>query len=261
MTNDRIDRTLVEPAAQEAHGSHRGIYLTATAFIAALIVAAWVLFSQHTQLTAQSDQLTAQNNRLGELERAEQDTLRTANALADQIRKLGAVPVVTPPPLATATDPGDLRNAARTAVDEYCAARNGCRGPDGVTPNVDTIVDMVLARVPTPQAGRDGRDAPTPDWAAQVAAYCGQTSDPCRGKPGTDGQNGHDGAPGVSVVRQYFDRASDGQCHNFNDFSDGRTRVDQGPAGDSACPAPSSPPPTQTTPAVLPPGVTRKRRD
>lgn len=249
MTRDEV----IHQAAEESkdHRGHIVLWLCGALLMIGVLALAAVVFigrAQNDHLAGQVDALTHR------AETAEQAT----GQLADQVRKLGAVPVVSPPQPSTTADPAVLRATVRTEVENYCAARNGCRGPDGVSPNLDVIVNQVLAKVPAPKDGRDGRDAPTPDWQAQVAAYCGQAGEPCRGKPGVDGQNGHDGAPGVSITRQYFDRDSSGQCRNYNDFSDGRTRVDEGQAGDVAC-APSSPP-TQTTPAILPPGTTKRRR-
>ena len=101
-------------------------------------------------------------------------------------------------------DHGALRQAAFTAVLDYCAARNGCRGPDGATPDLNAIVTTVLARIPPPKEGEPGRDG---DAVAAVAAYCGQASDPCRGPAGQKGDSpdclkeatqcrGRDGEPG-----------------------------------------------------------------
>lgn len=95
-------------------------------------------------------------------------------------------------------DPELLRAAARAAVVDYCATRNQCRGSDGSTPNFDAIVNAVVAQIPAPKDGHDGRDAPTPDWAAQVAAYCGQANEPCRGPAGTKGETGDAGATGAT---------------------------------------------------------------
>jgi hypothetical protein len=102
-----------------------------------------------------------------------------------------AAEVKDQPPVAQAAaqvDPGQLRRAALTAVAEYCAApAHPCRGADGSTPPFDAIVDAVVAKIPAPQDGRDGRDAPAPDYAALVASYCGQASEPCRGPKGEQG--------------------------------------------------------------------------
>jgi hypothetical protein len=116
------------------------------------------------------------------------------------------------PPVAQAeapVDPAALRQAARTAVAEYCAApSNPCRGPDGRTPNFDLIVDAVLARVPAPKDGHDGRDAPVPDWGAQIAAYCGQANEPCRG---TQGEKGDKGDPPACMAEAAQCRGAEGQ--------------------------------------------------
>lgn len=242
--------------------------------LVALACVGWLVYGQVTARDAASTATTERDQAAGAAKSLAQrvtEACAKGGAAAAELGPDGtcakAAEVKDQPSVAQAptVDPAELRRAARTAVAEYCAAPNRpCRGADGSTPPFDAIVDAVLAKIPTPKNGADGQNganATAAQVADAVAAYCGQADEPCRGKPGTDGQNGHDGAPGVSVVRQYFDRASDGQCRNFNDFSDGRTRVDQGPAGDAACPAPSSPPPTQMTPAVLPPGVTRKRRE
>lgn len=107
------------------------------------------------------------------------------------------------------------------AVQAVCA-NNACRGPKG----------------------DDGQDAPpaSPEQIfAQVRAYCGQEPSPCRGPAGPQGETGNTGPAGVSVVRQYFDRDEGGSCRTFTDFSDGRFRIDSGPAGEAACP-PLTPP-------------------
>lgn len=90
--------------------------------------------------------------------------------------------------------------------------------------------------------GVKGEDAPavTDDQLfAQVARYCSGSDAPCKGSPGDRGPEG------VSVTRQYFARDEQGTCQTMVDFSDGRTGIIQGPAGDAACP-PVVPPPTPT---------------
>ncbi|GAB3156186.1 hypothetical protein GCM10027258_62240 [Amycolatopsis stemonae] len=91
-------------------------------------------------------------------------------------------------PIAQASvTPAQLRQAAKTAVVEFCAApEHPCRGPEGASPNFDLIVDAVVAKIPTPH---DGRDAPTPDYKALVASYCGQPDEPCRGPKGEKGDS------------------------------------------------------------------------
>ncbi|MEV6908030.1 hypothetical protein [Amycolatopsis sp. NPDC051071] len=116
-----------------------------------------------------------------------------------------------------APDPAMIRTAARTAVADYCAApSHPCRGPDGTSPPFALIVDAVVSKIPTPRDGRDGKDAATPDFAAQVAAYCGQANEPCRGpagatglagQDGQDGKQGADGAPGPTCPDGYTAQA------------------------------------------------------
>lgn len=107
-------------------------------------------------------------------------------------------------PVAAALDPAELRAAARTAVIDYCAARNGCRGADGRTPDVDAIVTAVVARIPTPQNGTNGtngqagQNASAEQVAAAVATYCGQADEPCRGPAGPAGPAGAAGATGAT---------------------------------------------------------------
>lgn len=119
---------------------------------------------------------------------------------------------------ATQPDPSAVRQAARTAVADYCAAPNQpCRGSDGSTPPFDAIVDAVVAKIPAPKNGTDGQngaDATTAQVVDVVVAYCGQPEEPCRGRPGTNGESppcltepgqcrGADGQPGPACPDGY----------------------------------------------------------
>lgn len=131
---------------------------------------------------------------------------------------------------------------------------NSNKPADG-KPGPAPTAEQVLAAVQTVCGGGKcqgpkGDAAPPASPAeifAQVAAFCASDGSPCRGTQGVQGVQGDRGPDGVSVTRQYFDRDDQGACRNFIDFSDGRTRVDQGPAGDAACPA-AAPPPIVPTP-------------
>lgn len=143
-----------------------------------------------------------------------------------------AAEVKNQPPVAqpATVDPAELRQAARTAVAEYCAAPNHpCRGADGTTPNFDAIVTAVVARIPTPQNGTNGQNganATAEQIATAVAAYCGQASEPCRGAKGDKGekgdpppcmaeasqcrgQNGADGQPPAGWTTSYQDGSTE----------------------------------------------------
>lgn len=243
MTGDPIDRSLVQPAAEHARdpGAHRMLYLAGALIVlgvAGLAVFAFVsIQGLHGDVTAaEGDAHTATNSAQVAVGRAQQ--------LYDQVVKLGAVPVVQPPP-PVAVGPAGATGAT------------GATGQPGEAPPCLLTAQQCQGAPGTP--GTPGKDGPSGKDGATGPA--GQDGAPGKdGAPGQDGAPGHDGPPGVSVTRQYFDRDDQGACRSYNDYSDGRTRVDQGPAGDAAC-APAAPPPTTTPSAVLPTGTTLRRRD
>ena len=234
MTGDSIDRTLVQPAADGARDSrsHRLLYLAGTLVVLGVLgLAAWSFFA----IRGLHDDVTAAQGTADGATSSARDAGDRAKQLYDQVVKLGAVPVVQPPPPVAAGPAG----------------ATGATGTPGQSPPcLLTAGQCVGAAGPGGPAGPEGK--------------AGQTGATGPGGPagpaGPEGQPGHDGAPGASVTRQYFDRDADGQCRSYNDYSDGRTRIDQGEAGDAAC-APTSPPPTTTPSAVLPTGTTLRRRD
>ncbi|MFD5244989.1 hypothetical protein ACFWIW_10620 [Amycolatopsis sp. NPDC058340] len=187
-------REIVDQAA--AHAGRDHVARVAAVVLATSLLVLGVYFGPR---------IVSQGDRIGELETTARDSAVAATKLADQVKALGGTPVVQPPPVpvtaSAAPDPAMLRQAARVAVADYCAApSHPCRGVDGASPNFDAIVTTVLARMPTPEDGRDGKDSASPDWAAQVAAYCGQVTEPCRGpagQKGADGKDGQDGKPGA----------------------------------------------------------------
>lgn len=224
--------------------------------VAALIAAGWAIYEPYT---VRQDAAAAQSQAKSLADQVAEACAKggpTAAQLGSACAK--AAEVQGQPNVAQAAaplDPDALRAAARTAVVEYCSTRNQCRGVDGSTPNFDAIVDVVLARIPTPKDGTPGRDAPTPDWAAQVAAYCGQANEPCRGTAGHDGTNGtngtdgKDGAQGVSVTDVAPIRDDNGQCQwvvTLHDPATGKDSTVTHPASDAAC-SPSS-----STPNLIP---------
>jgi hypothetical protein len=241
MTGDPIDRTLVQPAAEQARDdrSHRLLYLAgALVVVGVLGLAVWAWLS----IDGLRDDVAVATGHADTATSSASDAASRAQRLYDQVVKLGGTPVVQPPP-PVAVGP---------------AGATGATGPIG----------------PKGDKGDPGTPGESPpcladpahcQGAAGAQGITGTKGDPGdkgdKGDPGQAGQDGKNGQDGVTVTRQYFDRNDAGECHNFTDFSDGRTRVDQGPAGDAACPAPATPPPTQTTPAILPPGVTKRRRD
>lgn len=195
MTSEQA-REIVDDATHRAvkdAGARRGTWIAVVVLLAS-IAAAVMWFGP----------------RLASVDSHSQEQDRKITALADQVRALGAVPVVEPPATATSVDPSVLRQAARDAVEDYCAPRNGCRGADGSTPDFEAIVTAVVARVPTPANGQDGENATTTQVAAAVAAYCGAPADPCRGPAGGKGADGKDGQSPPCLAEPAQCRGADG---------------------------------------------------
>lgn len=240
MTGDPIDRTLVQPAAEQARDdqSHRRLYLAGALVVIGIVgLALWAWLSIHNL----QDHVAAAEGDAHVATSSAQDAAVRAKQLYDQVVKLGGTPIVAPPP-----QPGPVGATGATGA----TGPVGPGGPPGQSP-------PCLA---TPQQcqgadGKPGQDgAPGPAGATGPAGKDGAPG--ADGKPGADGAPGKDGADGVSVTRVYFDRNADGECRTYNDFSDGRAKVDEGPAGEAAC-APAKNP---TPPAVLPTGTTIRRR-
>lgn len=210
MTSEQA-REIVDDATHRAvkdAGARRGTWIAVVVLLAS-IAAAVMWFGP----------------RLASVDSHSQEQDRKITALADQVRALGAVPVVEPP-AATSVDPAVLRQAARDAVEDYCAPRNGCRGTDGESPNFDAIVTAVVARVPVPANGRDGENATTVQVAAAVTAYCNGPTEPCRGPAGGKGADGQDGQSPPCLAEPAQCQGADG-----NDGAPGA----EGPPGPS-CP-------------------------
>jgi len=234
----------VDRAAEQSKdtGGHRRIWVSFAVMLFGALLLSAMWFSANAKLAGQSQQLAEVGRELADQHQATATLVVQANQLADQVRHLGGTPVVAPPATAPIVQPGTNGHDGQTPPCLFTASQ--CVGPPG-QPGTNGA------------NGTNGVDGETPPCMSTPAKCQGAD-----GKNGTDGKNGSDGkdgATGTSVTRQYFARNAAGECRNYNDFSDGRT-VDEGPAGDAACP-PSSPPPTTTPPAVLPTGTTLRRRD
>ncbi|WP_409186734.1 hypothetical protein F9C11_21835 [Amycolatopsis sp. VS8301801F10] len=183
MTGE-IDRTIVQPAAEKSRDrrAHRLLWLGALLALGGVVWLAVQFFGQGSEIAS--------------LQRTSDARSADIGRLAAQVKALGGTPVVQPPaPVAVPVDPTTLRQAARQAVDDYCSLRDQCRGADGVSPDFDALTNAVLARVPAPKDGKDGTDAPAPDYTALVASYCA-AHDECRGVAGAKGDTGEQGAKG-----------------------------------------------------------------
>lgn len=115
-----------------------------------------------------------------------------AKAEAQQVTVVAAPTIVDHP-----VDPATVY----AAVVQYCAEHNGCKGPDGKTPNFEDIVAAVTARIPVPQNGKDAPVITGAQIFTQVATYCEQSTEPCKGRDGTNGQDGQDGQDGKNGTK------------------------------------------------------------
>lgn len=196
-------RDIVNTAAKNATGRDR-LARVAAFVLAACLVVAGVYFGPR---------VVDQGRHIDQLQTSYDQSTDSVRKLAEQVTRLGGTPVVQPPPASVTStasvDPAEVRQAARTAVAEYCAApTHPCRGSDGSTPPFDLIVDAVVGRIPAPKNGTDGANATAAQVADAVAAYCGQPGEPCRG---TAGVNGHDGQTPTCVSEPSQCRGDDGQ--------------------------------------------------
>lgn len=225
-------RHLAEEAEQEDRGARRRILFLTVAFVilAAFSVWAWTTSSGPDPRV---DQLQAQ---VREAQSAAASNAGVAQALGSQIQQLGEIPVVTPPPAPPSAIPSvpaaesPSPQAIQDSVDAYFLVHPP-KAPQPTLAEVTAAVGTVLADHPPvtpamvsqsvadylvahpPASGKDGQDGkpgpgPTDDQvAASVAAYCGATSQPCKGpagQDGTDGKDGADGADGKPPVTQTF---------------------------------------------------------
>lgn len=234
-------RDIVNSAAARA-GKDRAARVAAI-LLAVCLGVAGIYFGP--RIAAQGKQIDTLTTQSQDLQRAAVKNGDIATQLGDQIRALGATPVVDPSNAtvpAANVDPAALRQAARSAVEDYCATRDQCRGANGQAPDFDALTNAVLARIPTPKDGAPGKDAPTPDVVGAVAAYCGQDTDPCRGQAGTKGDTGDTGATGATG-------AAGPACPDGYELRDAViTAPDQTTYQGKACVDPSSSSPPSTDP-------------
>lgn len=196
----------------------RPTILAVAALLVAVMAAGWVIWSQldtQQQAVSLADQVADACKRGG-------PGAAELGAACQKAAEVKDSPVPTPPPTPT-LDPAAVRQAARAAVLDYCGQETEpCRGADGATPDIDLLVDLVLARVPVPQDGRDAPPVTDRQLYAQFVAYCSLPSEPCRGPAGADGETppcmsqpaqcqGANGQPGRGVVSHEY-LLVDGRC-------------------------------------------------
>lgn len=157
MTDEQIRQAIVTPAAERAGTvPRRLVAVLAGVWLVSMVAVVWVLVSQHGTITDLTGQAQA--------------NATTSQRLADQVRALGATPVVQPVPgPAGATGPAGPQGAKG---DTGPAGATGAPGPSG---------------------------APGPAGPAGAAGSTGPQGDPGptgpQGEQGPAGQDGADGQP------------------------------------------------------------------
>lgn len=180
MTGDKVDRKITQPAAEKAQAaapSWRVIAVVVFAFAVCVAGAAWVLVSQHSQISALQSQLQASDEGW--------------RSVSEQVKSLGQTPVAQPPAAGT---PGATGAAG-------AAGATGATGPVGPKGDKgDTGAAGPSGDPGTPgAAGTDGVDGTDgQDGAAGVPGPQGQ-----QGEAGPAGPQGEQGPPGPTCPDGY----------------------------------------------------------
>lgn len=280
-----LQRSVVGPAAADARNqpAHRRLGVAGAAI--AVGISGLALLLLLTYLDGRDREATL-NAKVASITSQQAADANAADRLAKQVRALGAVPVVKPPPPGP---PSAAPNAApsQQAIDDAVASYLSVHPPPAGQSATPAMVAVAVAayltanpptpgRPPTPdeisaaassyiaahaamfqgsagQSGHDGKpgaDATDAQVAAAVAAYCSAHGD-CTGAAGQSGHDGKDGAQGVSLTDLNFTRDSSGRCQVVITVYNPATNVTSTithSAGDAACPL-------ITTPALRLPGT------
>lgn len=194
---DRIATTVEE--ARDTSG-HRRMWIAAGLTILGILGFALVYLLDRSDLQDRLDQL---DDRAAILRQHADNADDAARALADQVRRLGQQPVVTPPPVPPGTPGRDGATGPMGPVGPSGApGPTGPSGPPG----------------PSGAPGRDGKDG----------------TDGTDGASGPSGPPGPTGAPGRGIQRTYVEN-----CRWRVVYSDGATE-DGGPACNTVTVTPTS---------------------
>jgi hypothetical protein len=243
--------------ARDDH-SHRlvtGFIMGGAVCVVGLFVVVLLLFSSNGDLRNQIGTVSSQQQ---SSDRELHAALQGEQALASQVRDLGARPVVQPPatPAAGPTQPeidaavaqylaahppGPTPAEVGLAVAEYLVANPPAAGPPPTPDEIATAAADYIAAHATQfagQPGQNGANASDAQVASAVDAYCSAHGN-CAGTAGQNGTNGTQGAQGVSITDLVFQRDSSGACQAVVTLHDPATGTDSTvthPAGDAACP-------------------------
>lgn len=164
------DTEIIGGAADRARDDHgrRLIWIFVGITIVGMLALAVAFFATNGRDSAQDDTIT-------QLQGQANANADAAQQLADQVKQLGAVPIVEPP------RPGD-RGAQGEQGEQGPPGHDGATGPSGPTG-------------PTGPPGSTGADGPAgAEGSAGDPGPAGPQGDP--GPPGVDGQPGQDGTAG-----------------------------------------------------------------
>lgn len=194
MTNEQVHQ-IVEGAAEHAVKDVKARRSTWVAFVVLLLCILAAVAYYGPRLASVSSHAQEQDSRISDLIVKADRNANDANALADQVRRLGGTPIVVPAPAAPAGQPG-------------AAGANGVNGRDGQSPPCLLTPAQCQGAAGQPGTagtngangtnGTDGVDGKTPPCYAEPAQ--------CRGTNGAPGQPGERGAPGPACPDGYEPR-------------------------------------------------------
>lgn len=209
VTSD-VERTIVQPAADTARDqhAHRMVYLGFALMALAVVALASLYFGQKATISNLGD-------RVDGLVSSSNNVASQAQQLGDQVRKLGAVPVVQPPtpapdgPVTTQPAPGPTQAQIDDAVAGYLAAHPPAPGASATPAMVATAVgDYLGANPPAP-----GRAPTSTEIAAAANAYIASHLSDFIGPQGSPGDTGPTGAAGPGPSAQQIADAVNSYCN------------------------------------------------
>jgi hypothetical protein len=257
---DDLTRTIVQPAAKDAvdNRAHRLLYLMVALVVVGIGALGWLYVSQ-------SQHAQAQDQRISRLVDLGNDAAKQSQVLADQVKALGATPIVQPAQPAPSgptviqtvpiPGPGPTQAQIDAAVAAYIAAHPPAAGKNATPAMIATAVaEYLTANPPTPGRpptvqeiataaanwftshasefqGPPGKAATDAQAVAAIDAYCSAHAK-CAGPPGATGAKGDSGPQGpqgpqgVSFTDLRFVRSSSGTCQAIATFHDPATGKD-----------------------------------
>jgi hypothetical protein len=222
VTDDKLTRPLVQHAVDDARDNkaHRLLYLALALVVAGIGALGWLYVAQGQQISRLVD--------------AGNDSAKQSQALASQVRALGATPIVqpaVPAPAGPTIIPGKDGAQGAPGVGIADIRRGDCSVTVQLTDGRSRLVDNLCGKAGTPGGPGRGIAGVAQDGcfvtvtysdgspATRLGSFCGPSgadgkpgvdgqTPPCMstpakcqgvdGKPGTNGANGTNGKPGAT---------------------------------------------------------------